>query len=289
MGLTYTEIHELLSARRAGARFDQTLMLGRQNLYLHERETAAVIAEFNLSPEIAQLTMPFGRYADDFLRTTLHVAQLDSMDVSSYEDATVVHDLNTPIAADLEQCFDAVIDGGTLEHIFNVPVALASLMRMTKVDGRVISANPANNLCGHGFFQFSPELMFRVYSEAHGFAVERIALIETKYPGVELMPRRGVYDVKDPDEVGGRVMLVSRHPAMLVVHARKTNHLPDPLGVAPQQSDYTVRWKAERRHDEPPTHPLLRRMPPAITSRIRGHRQRLRCSLRNRQFYAKAG
>jgi hypothetical protein len=67
MGLTYKEIHELLSARRAGARFDQTLTLGRQNLYLHDRETAALIAEFNLSPEIAQLTMPFGTYADDSL------------------------------------------------------------------------------------------------------------------------------------------------------------------------------------------------------------------------------
>jgi len=87
MGLTYTEIHELLSARRAGARFDQTLTLGRQNLYLHDRETAALIAEFNLSPEIAQLTMPFGTYTDDFLQAILQVAHLDSMDVSSYEDS----------------------------------------------------------------------------------------------------------------------------------------------------------------------------------------------------------
>jgi hypothetical protein len=233
--------------------------------------------------------MPFGTYADDFLRAILQVAHLDSMDVSSYEDATVVHDLNTPIAADLEQRFDAVIDSGTLEHIFNVPVALASLMRMTKVGGRVVSANPANNLCGHGFFQFSPKLMFRVFSEAHGFAVERIALMEAEFPGIELVPRRGAYDVKDPDEVGRRVILVSRHPAMLVAHARKTNHLPDPLGVAPQQSDYTVRWKAGRRHGERPTHPLLRRVPPGVVSRIRGHRHRLRCSLRNRQFYTKAG
>jgi hypothetical protein len=304
--LTYTEIHEMLSARRAGASFDRALTLGRQNLYLHRKESAALIEEFGLAPEVDGLSEPFGTYADDFLRTALLVGALDSMDVSSYEGAAILHDLNVPVARDLEQCFDAVIDGGTLEHIFNIPVALSNVMRMTKVGGRVFLANPANNLCGHGFFQFSPELMFRTFSSAHGFAVERVALMEAQFPGIELVPRRGLYEVNDPEELGVRVTLVSRHPIMLVVHARKLNHLSDPLRVTPQQSDYMEMWNGEgaapatiatgQRHHERSARYLFRKTarslsqkaPPKVERRIRGYQQRMRASLRNRRFYTKA-
>jgi hypothetical protein len=305
MGLTYTEIHEMLSARRAGASFDRALTLGRQNLYLHRKESAALIDEFGLAPEVAGLSEPFGTYADDFLRTALLVGALDSMDVSSYEGAAILHDLNVPVARDLERCFDAVIDGGTLEHIFNIPVALSNVMRMTKVGGRVFLVNPANNLCGHGFFQFSPELMFRTFSSAHGFAVERIALMEGQFPGIELVPRRGLNEVNDPEELGVRVTLVSRHPIMLLVLARKLDHLSDPLRVTPQQSDYMEigMVRAPRQRPSPPAsviasapsatssanRPLaLPKGPAEVERRIRGYQQRMRASLRNRRFYTKA-
>jgi hypothetical protein len=149
-------------------------------------------------------------------------------------------------------------------------------MRMTKVGGRVFLANPANNLCGHGFFQFSPELMFRTFSAPHGFAVERIALMEAQFPGVELVPRRGLYDVNDPAELGSRVTLVSRHPVMLVVHARKLSHLSDPLRVAPQQSDYVEMWRGGQTHRGRAVRSLRRKVPPSLQRRIRGYRHRVR-------------
>ena len=152
------------------------LTIGRQNLFLHPRDTVALLDAFGLPASVGATARPFGTYADGFLQQALGVRRLESMDASGYEDATLIHDLNRPVPADLHQRFDAIVDGGTLEHIFNVPVALSNLMRMTKVGGLVLLANPANNLCGHGFFQFSPELMFRTFSARHGFAVERVAL-----------------------------------------------------------------------------------------------------------------
>src|SRR5690606_18138908 len=136
----------------------------------------------------------FHDYADDFLRDALGARELDVMDYSAYEGAAVIHDLNQPVPGALHERFDAVIDGGALEHIFNFPVALSNLMNMTKPGGRVFLFLPANNLCGHGFYQFSPELMFRVFTEANGFETERVTLWEAAYPGVETTPAGVAYE-----------------------------------------------------------------------------------------------
>ena len=48
------------------------------------------------------------------------------MDASAFEGANFVHDLNNPIPEELHCKYDAVVDGGTLEHVFNVPVAFAN-------------------------------------------------------------------------------------------------------------------------------------------------------------------
>jgi hypothetical protein len=100
---------------------------------------------------------------------------------------------------------------------------------MTRVGGRVFSAWTANNLCGHGFFQFSPEFAFRVFAEAHGFEAERVALVESRFPSVELTSRWLVLDVVDPDRLGQRALRMSARPALLMVKARKLRHLDDPF------------------------------------------------------------
>ena len=53
--------------------------------------------------------------------------------------------------------------------IFNFPVAIRNLMRMAKVGGQVFLTTPANNFCGHGFYQFSPELAYRIFALENGF------------------------------------------------------------------------------------------------------------------------
>lgn len=67
--------------------------------------------------------------------------------------------MNMPLAdrrSALAGQFDLVIDGGTLEHVFSLPVAVANLMFLARKGGHILSANLANKLCGHGFYQFTP-------------------------------------------------------------------------------------------------------------------------------------
>jgi hypothetical protein len=90
-----------------------------------------------------------------------------SVDFSDYENATYVADLN--VSVELGRNFDTIIDSGSLEHIFDVASAFRNLIKFCKVGGMIIHILPVNNLNGHGFWQFSSDLIFSIYSKENGF------------------------------------------------------------------------------------------------------------------------
>jgi len=221
---------------------------------------------------------------------------VETLDYSDYEGATVVHDMNTPIPERLRERFDAVIEAGSLEHVFQFPVAIQNLMRMTKTGGNVFLTTVANNLCGHGFYQFSPELMYRIFSPENGFEAPRVVLLEGTYPWVELTPFRAAYAVTDPARVGERVGLQSWHPVMMTVDAKKIRDVL-PFAAAPQQSDYVVAWEGGA---DPQSRSgggtsgsaakrLLKRiftaLPLAWQQHILGYRSKRQFSFSNTRFY----
>jgi hypothetical protein len=135
--------------------------------------------------------------------------------LSPYEGATHLHDLNQPVDDALRCAYSAVVDGGSLEHIFNFPVAIRNCMEMVRVGGHFLAISPANNFMGHGFYQFSPELFYNVFSRDNGYEVVRLLICEV---------RRGArwYVVRDPGAVRKRVTLTNSVPVHLLVVARRT-------------------------------------------------------------------
>ncbi|WP_051358088.1 hypothetical protein [Rubidibacter lacunae] len=126
----------------------------------------------------------------------LGAESIDSFDYSGYEGATCEHDFNQPISEDYHARYTVAIDGGTLEHVFNFPVAIANCMRMVEVGGHYLGLTPSNNLMGHGFYQFSPELYFRVLSPENGFSIEKMASPRRESLGVGIaFPTRKMSDV----------------------------------------------------------------------------------------------
>jgi 2-polyprenyl-3-methyl-5-hydroxy-6-metoxy-1,4-benzoquinol methylase len=67
--------------------------------------------------------------------------------------------MNKPLPKTLHNKYDTVIDSGTLEHIFKAPEALEYCLLLCKPGGQILHMLPSNNWCGHGFWQFSPELI----------------------------------------------------------------------------------------------------------------------------------
>lgn len=288
MGLDYFDAKTLFEARLAGASFDRTLTIAHLSLKLHPAEVGALRRIHSRLPQrgIAPLAgYAQGDYCDQFLREFLGVSSLTVLDYSNYEGANRIQDMNQPVPDDLVGQFDAVIDGGSLEHIFNFPVAIANMMRMAKIGGRVFLKSPANNLCGHGFYQFSPELMFRVFAPENGFELVRVALLEFTYPTLELTPLRAVYEAVDPKAVGARAMLLTGIPVMMAVEARKTADVPL-FSTAPLQSDYVADWsQRSAKRSRGAAEKVLRRLPASVQARILGWREKRRYSLSNRRFY----
>ena len=106
---------------------------------------------------------------------------------------------------------------------------------MIEVGGFYIGVTPANNFMGHGFYQFSPELYFRVFSPANGFITESINIFED-------VPNAQWVKLTDPDILGKRVEMVNSRPAYIAIQARKISN-KDVFREYPQQSDYSAIWK----------------------------------------------
>jgi hypothetical protein len=262
----------LVEARRDGVRFDRTLTIGRQTLFVGPRRLARTMALHGIPSEgrtESSFRESFRRapWMSDAFLEALGANDLAAMDGSDYEGADLLHNLNEPVPADLHERFDVVFDGGTLEHVFDIRTALRNYMSMVKVGGRLIVLTMANNHMGHGFYQLSPTLFYRALSEPNGYVVERmqLAVEDVEYVsvgGVSVpidLAGGGRYDVADPEAVGERVLLRTRRGVCLLVQARRTS-ATEPLAVAPVQDDYASLWarSAAPPDDRPARGPLRR-------------------------------
>ncbi|MFN7944600.1 MAG: hypothetical protein U0Z53_04570 [Blastocatellia bacterium] len=237
MGLDVNGTRFLLYARNKGVSFERTAMIGRQGLHLDAAALNRNLSEFGCSlseTEISRLLSESGGYAEPLLRL-LGADEVCSFDASDYEQASVIHDFNLPIDESFRNRFSVVLDGGTLEHIFNFPTAIRNCLKMIEPGGCFLGITPANNFLGHGFYQFSPELFFRIFSQQNGFSLVQMLLFEDR-------PDAEWFEVTDPDLIRERVTLVNQQPVYLLIIARKQASV-QLFASPPQQSDYAALWK----------------------------------------------
>jgi hypothetical protein len=160
---------------------------------------------------------------------------------------------------------------------------------MVKVGGSIFLSNPSNNLCGHGFYQFSPELMFRIFTAENGFEVRRIALAEAEFPGVQATPHMEAYEVADPAKVRSRVGLMSARAASILVEAKKIADVPL-FAKFPIQSDYAVMWQDGKTGPagwKQKLKALSKKLPPSWQGRLYGCYEKFKFSFFNRRYYKK--
>tara|TARA_B100001093_G_C26837939_1_gene1019200 strand:+ start:1813 stop:2703 length:891 start_codon:yes stop_codon:yes gene_type:complete len=242
MGINYERAKMILGSNKKNA-FNEIISLGHQKVNITFSELKSLNNEFNLDIDLKKIKkIKFREYATDFFSIFLNSRKYDIIDYSDYEGANIIQDLNFPISKDMYEKYDAVIDGGTLEHIFNFPVAIDNCMKLVKKGGSIFIFSMANNHCGHGFYQFSPELFFRIFDTCNGFEIQKVILTEQKYPGAELSPKRTCYEVIDPKEFSKRINIVNSKPLGIMVHAVKVETISIFTHI-PQQSDYTKAWK----------------------------------------------
>jgi len=229
MGLDTNGVKLLLHAKQLGVNFRKVITIGRQILFLKEKELERLLIQAGLMDAFKRDPFQVSSHAEPFL-SLLGAEHTDSLDASAYEGATLIHDLNMPLPEKLFSRYSLVIDGGSLEHVFNFPTAIKTCMSLIKQGGYYIGITPANNFLGHGFYQFSPELYYRIFSEANGFEVLKMYLYRD---------RKGAsfYEVLDPLDLQQRVILANSEASFLFVIAQKREE-KELFKTIPQQSDY---------------------------------------------------
>lgn len=240
MGIDVNGLNFLLRANgRGDVDFSHTLTIGRQTLYTDPSTTARLVRKAGLGESQGQALCT----VEGLLTRQMGAQQVESLDASSYEGATIRHDLNEPLPPSIEKAFTVAIDGGTLEHVFDAPRALANILRSVRPGGHFIGIYPANNQMGHGFYQFSPEFFFRALEPRRGYEVVEILACERG-------PRTRWYQVEDPQHLGRRVQLRTSNSVEVFILAKRVSERVSLDQDVPQQSDYVAAWGLPRRVDD---------------------------------------
>ncbi|HLY65657.1 MAG TPA: hypothetical protein VKU60_08985, partial [Chloroflexota bacterium] len=138
MALDGIVLKMLLKEHLASPFQDPILTLGRQAVIVTLDFARQILREHGITP----VPLPADEPIDDVKYTVftdqgpthpmldhaffklLGLTELHAMDVSNYEGADIVADLNQPVDSKFDDHFNAIIDSGTIEHVFNIGQSL---------------------------------------------------------------------------------------------------------------------------------------------------------------------
>lgn len=121
-----------------------------------------------------------GHPSDKAVFYALGFNEAHSLDVSTEVQPDFLYDLNrNDLDTQWGRQYDLVIEAGTMEHVFHVPNVLKNAFDATKVGGYILHSGPSNNLCDHGFYQFSPTFYLDYYT-ANRFDILEILLVQSR-------------------------------------------------------------------------------------------------------------
>lgn len=188
MGIPSGSARLLLEERKRGRLQGSVLQLGRSTLYFTRPELeewsrahgvplaagGAAGEALSHNPELARQ----GCMGDEPFFRLLGFDEVRSCDLSEWEGADYIFDLNAEVPEELRGRFDCVFETGTILQIFDLPRVLENLHELLAVGGRVIHcAVPSNNHMDLGFSMLCPTL-FADYYAANGYELETHYLCE---------------------------------------------------------------------------------------------------------------
>ena len=118
MGVDFALFERLVDLSTRFQPKGRTLMLGRQKFGIETR-VAKHYEKALRGAEIDERRFAFLQedgYGETLFEK-LGFGQMEAMDFSGYEGASILHDLNKPIPDDLDEQFDFILDGGTLARV----------------------------------------------------------------------------------------------------------------------------------------------------------------------------
>lgn len=109
------------------------------------------------------------------------LCEYSDMDKFTCDSPHYIHDLNYPVPEELHNAFSLVLDGGTVEHIFDIRQVMENIVSMVKPNGCIIHISSFN--ADHGFYAFSPCFFFDFYS-INGFSDFSCYILQIDLPDI---------------------------------------------------------------------------------------------------------
>jgi len=237
MGIDFTSFEGILASLKYVMSGGKVLTLARQGIHINKDIITYMTRKYGRSFTDGVLTP----YCETLLKELGFAPDVDSIDCSPYEGATIIHDMNKPIPEIMKQKYDYIYDGGTIEHVFNIAQVVDNISDMLKVGGIFCSVTVNNNFSGHGIYQFSPEFFMSAFSETYGMKVLELYLAKVN------TPKEAWIDVKSLNEAGdGRNMkkFDDSEPVYIIAIVQKINdHRCSVITHSPQQYSYSqIDW-----------------------------------------------
>lgn len=173
----------------------KVLTLGKQLIAMTMEETLTIISDQGLIPNKSTYDDSFNvtsskvRHSnqnnwisDSTFFSLLGVHEIYSIDVTDYEGADLIHDLNNPVDPSLHEKFDFIIDGGTFDHLLDLRISFENVCNLLKKDGRVIQWNAASNFTGLAYLSLGPDLFYDFYV-FNNFKDCKVYIAEADSPG----------------------------------------------------------------------------------------------------------
>lgn len=113
------------------------------------------------------------------------------LDINDYQGAGIVQDLSKDtLNEEHHGVADLVYDTGTLEHVYNLDIALKNIHNLLNDGGVAYHVNPTNGMLDHGFYQISPTF-YHDYYRASDYNIIGAGIADTN--------PRSRYDVRVTD------------------------------------------------------------------------------------------
>lgn len=170
MGLSCGSAELIIQEHLYRPLYGEVLLIGRQNTDITPRAMTNLLRLYGLKPRVPYvierpgslehltlaLSSEIERIADVSVFHSLADCKVSALDISDYEGAEVIHDMNLPLPDEYKGRFDFIFDGSSMDNIFNGPQALISMSELLRPGGRMVLYN-ASNSARTGYLQFSPD------------------------------------------------------------------------------------------------------------------------------------
>jgi len=172
MGISQQVLKALLQENKYRKLDGNVLLLGKSTVLIEPKRIVEFFSKYGYAPpELSAIDQATRHSTNSFCVDDLQLFQsisssissIDVLDISPYEGANVLFDMNQPAPQSLIGKYDFIYDSSVLDNVFNPAQFISNVALMLKPGGRALLINVASFFPG-AFVSVHPEWMYSFFA-----------------------------------------------------------------------------------------------------------------------------